>query len=176
MHQVHGTDVAVLSSEASPIGSYDAIATSLRNIALLVVHADCQGCLLFDPKHRVIANVHCGWRGSVKNIYKAAITRLREEWGTREEDLVACISPSLGPCHSEFKNWKEELPASFEAFRLTDDHFDFWEISRHQLLSCGLAHSHIEIAGLCTYCHPELFFSYRRDNTSQRNATCIALI
>jgi YfiH family protein len=176
MHQVHGADVAILSSSASPVGSYDAMATSLSYNALLVKHADCQGCLLFDPEHHVIAAVHCGWRGSVQNIYQATIAQLRKTWGSREESLIACISPSLGPCHAEFIGWEEELPASFEPFRKGNNHFDFWAISRHQLLSCGITPSHIEIAGLCTYCHPELFFSHRRDKTPQRNATCIALV
>jgi len=176
MKQVHGVDISIVSSPASPINTCDGIATSLPHIGLLVKHADCQGCLLFDPEHRVIAAVHCGWKGSVQNIYKAAVERLKSEWGTREEALIACIGPSLGPCHAEFTNWKEELPPSFESFRRGEHHFDFWEISRHQLLSCGISPSHIEIARICTCCHPELFFSYRRDKTSQRNATCIAIV
>ena len=183
VNQVHGTDIAIISSNSSPSGTYDAMATSLNNIALLIKHADCQAALFFDPEHRVIASVHCGWKGSVQNIYKAVIARLRDEWGTREQALIVCIAPSLGPCHAEFANWKEELPASFEPFRQEEafakasgeSHFDFPQISRHQLLSCGIAPSHIEIAEMCTYCHPELFFSYRRDKTIQRNATCIAL-
>ena len=176
MHQAHGAHVACISSPSAPLEACDAMVTSLHNIALLVVHADCQACIFVDPEHQVIANVHSGWRGSVQNIYKATIEQLQSKWGTRPEELIACISPSLGPCHAEFTNWKEELPASFEPFRKENDHFDFWEISRHQLLSCGLSASHIEIAGLCTYCHPDLFFSYRRTRTAERNATCIALM
>ena len=175
VHLVHGADVAIISSSVAPSGTFDAMATSLPQIALLTQHADCQACLLFDPRHRVIANVHAGWRGSVQNIYATTIERLHKEWGTRKQELIACISPSLGPCHAEFKNWEEELPACFTPFQQNGHFFDFWEISRHQLLTCGLAPSHIEIAGLCTYCHPDLFFSYRRDKTAQRNATCIAL-
>lgn len=176
MHQVHGTHVTVVSSSSSPVGDSDGLATSLCNIGLIVVHADCQAAVFFDPEHQVIANVHSGWRGSVQNIYKATIERLQKEWGTRPEALIACVSPSLGPCHAEFRNWQEELPPSFVPFRCQGNYFDFWEISRHQLLSCGLIPSHIEMARMCTYCHPDLFFSYRRDKTSERNLTCIALM
>jgi YfiH family protein len=176
VNQVHGIDTAIISSSSSPLGAYDALATSLPNIGLLIKHADCQSCLLFDPEHRVIGNVHCGWRGNVNNIYKSVIAQLHREWGTRAEALIACISPSLGPCHSEFTNWETELPLSFASYRKEGVYFDLWETSFDQLTKCGVPPSHIEIARICTYCHPELFFSYRRDKTSQRNATCIALM
>jgi len=45
----------------------DAIITEMPFIALMVKQADCQGVILFDPEQRVLANVHCGWRGSVRN-------------------------------------------------------------------------------------------------------------
>jgi len=175
MNQVHGANIAVISSPSSPSGAYDGMATALCNTALLVKHADCQACLFFDPEHRVISAVHCGWRGNVQNIYEAAIACLQKQYGTRPEQLLACISPSLGPCHAEFKNWKQEFPSSFEIFRQENDHFNLWQISRQQLLACGLRPFHIEISGICTYCLPDQFFSYRRNKTTMRNATCIAL-
>ena len=174
-HQVHGADVAIVTSSSPLSTPADAMATSLPNIALLIQHADCQAGLLFDPEHRIIAAVHSGWRGSVQNIYKATVDRLKAVWGSCEETLIACISPSLGPCHAEFRNWEDELPSAFIPFRRPGNYFDFWEISRSQLLSCGLAPLNIEIASVCTYCHPELFFSYRRTKAHERNATCIAI-
>lgn len=175
MHQVHGAEIALINTPFPPILPCDAMATSLSNAALLVKHADCQAGLLFDPEHKVIAAVHSGWRGSVQNIFKASVDRLKAVWGSREEKLLACISPSLGPCHAEFRDWQEKLPPSFAPFHRGDDHFDFWEITRSQLLSCGLSPSHIEIAQMCTYCHQDLFFSYRRDKTQKRNGTCIGI-
>jgi polyphenol oxidase len=174
VNQVHGTDIAIIAS-SPPEGSYDGMATLLCNTPLLIRHADCQACLLFDPEHQVIGAIHCGWRGNVKNFYSAAVSQLRKQYGTKPESLLACLSPSLGECHSQFTNWKEEFPPSFELFRKPNDYFDLLQISRHQLLACGLSSSHIEVAGICTYCHPEEFFSYRRDKTSMRNATCIAM-
>ena len=175
-NQVHEADVSIVDSTFVNKPVADSLVTSVPNIALLIKHADCQSCLLFDPEHRVIANVHSGWRGSAKNIYRATIEKMHVHWKTRPEALLACIGPSLGPCHAEFLDWEKLLPPSFAPFRRADDHFDFWAISRHQLLSCGLAPLNIEIARICTYCHPEQFFSYRRDKTVQRHATCIALI
>ncbi len=176
MQQVHGKNVVILTSPKPPEMPCDGLATALPNIGLCVRHADCQACLFFDPEHRVVANVHSGWQGSVQNIYKEAVERLRDRFETRPETLIACIGPSLGPCHAEFRNWKEELPPSFAPFQCQEEYFNFWEISRHQLLSLGLRSDHIEIAGLCTYCRPDLFFSYRRNKTAERNITCIGMV
>lgn len=176
MNQVHGSQVEIIMSPHAPTVPCDGMATSLPNIGLCVLHADCQACLFFDPEHHVIAGVHSGWRGSTQNIYKTAVESLTCHYGTRAEHLLACISPSLGPCHAEFIHWNEELPPSFAQFRRQGAYFDFWEASRHQLLACGLAPDHIEIAALCTRCLPDLFFSYRFDKTKERNATSIALI
>jgi copper oxidase (laccase) domain-containing protein len=100
---------------------------------------------------------------------------MQQQWGTRPESLIACISPSLGPCHALFPQWQEQFPPSFAAFRQDGDLFNFWEIGRHQLMACGLTPEHIETANLCTHCHPEPFLSYRRDKTPLRHGTCIAL-
>ncbi len=38
---------------------------------------------------------------------------------------------------------------------------DLWETNRRQLLQAGVAAEHIAVAGICTACHQEQFFSYR---------------
>jgi copper oxidase (laccase) domain-containing protein len=43
-------------------------------------------------------------------------------------------------------------------------HFDLWEANRRQLRDTGVPEDRIEIAGLCNACHPDLFFSHRRDH------------
>ena len=65
LRQVHGTKILKLRNPL-PLKSTpaDAMITNLTGIALLVKQADCQGIILFDPKAKVIAAVHCGWRGN----------------------------------------------------------------------------------------------------------------
>jgi copper oxidase (laccase) domain-containing protein len=86
---------------------------------------------------------------------------MTENYGTRPADLLAIVSPSLGPCCGEFVNYKEELPPEFHSFMVRDNHFDFWRISEYQLTAAGLAQNHIRIMGTCTACSPD-YFSYRR--------------
>lgn len=152
----------------------DALVTSLSDIGLLITHGDCQAALFYDPLHRVIANVHSGWRGSVQNIYAETIDCMRAHYGSKPENLLVCISPSLGPNNAEFIHYRTELPPSFRPFQKREHYFDFWEISKYQLMEKGVLESHIEIAGIDTYTSDD-FFSYRRNKITGRNGTLIAL-
>lgn len=153
----------------------DVMMTHVPNLALVIKHADCQVAIFYDPENNVCANVHAGWRGSVRNVYKKTIEMMKHEYGTKPENLIVCISPSLGPQAAEFKNYKVELPEEFWDFQIKPTYFDFWGISQWQLLQCGVLLQHIEIAKICTYSTPAEFFSYRREKISGRHATCVCI-
>lgn len=175
-NQVHGTETVVIDSTTNLLSSIDAdaIVTNLPNIAIMVKHADCQPCIMFDPVRRVIASVHAGWRGSVAGIYKKVVSQMRTLYGCLSQDIIACVGPSLGPEHAEFLDWKTMLPPFFHQFRTGKDHMNFWEATRIQLLEEGI--TQVEIASICSYASPLDFFSYRRDKITGRNATCIAMV
>jgi len=155
---------------------YDGLITRTPCITLIMEHADCQIALIYDPIHHVAATIHSGWRGSVANIYEKAIKTMHMNYGSNPADLLVCISPSLGPDKAEFINYQTELPASFWPFQLRPYYFDFWAISEEQLKQAGILPQHIEVARLCTHTHSQDFFSYRRDHTTGRHASCITLI
>jgi copper oxidase (laccase) domain-containing protein len=113
-----------------------------------------------------VANVHAGWRGQVKQIYRITLDKMACVFGTRPEEVLVCISPSLGPDHSEFIHYQEELPTDFLLFQTKPTYFDLWAISQYQLESCGVLPHHIEIAKIDTYAHPDDFFSYRREKAT----------
>lgn len=176
--QVHGRGVYVCrrppAATELEVAGYDALVTACPGVGLLVQQADCQAVLLFDPRLRVAANIHVGWRGSVVNIIAATIEVLRTEFACRPDDLLAAISPSLGPCCAEFVNWQRELPESFADFRVAANHFDFWAISQHQLQGAGVTAANIRMATTCTRCQPG-YFSYRRDGQCGRQGSLIAV-
>ncbi len=172
--QVHGKHIAVVSP-GQVIGECDGLATRQQDATLMIKHADCQAALFYDPKNHAASAVHCGWRGSVQNIYKETVECMRKNFGSKPENLLVGISPSLGPEKAEFKHFQNELPETFWKFQVKPTYFDFWEISRSQLLEQGILSHHIEIASLCTFENPHDFFSYRRDKVTGRNATVIKL-
>jgi len=176
--QVHGRRGAeVLQANPMPaaeIPAADILVTRRPGLGLVIKQADCQAVMFYDPARRVVANVHCGWRGQVQNILAAAVSRL-EELGCQPQDLHAAIGPGLGPCCAEFQNFRREFPASLWHYQTRPHYFDLWQLSRDQLTAAGLPPNQIETAQLCTRCHPDLFFSYRRDGTTGRQATVIGL-
>lgn len=173
-HQVHGSDVKTLK-ELEEDDRCDGIITDQRGAALVIKHADCQAAIFFDPIKQVIANVHSGWKGSVANIYQKTIQSMSDRFGSYPSDLIVCISPSLGPDHSEFVHFEKELPASFLPFQHKPFYFDFWQVTKHQLKELGVLEKNIEIAAICTYCHENDFFSYRRDKALGRNITVVGI-
>lgn len=173
-YQVHGKVVHTVS-EPNPDLTGDGFITANRELALMVTHADCQGTLLFDPRKRVVAAVHCGWRGSTLNIYAETVQKMVNEFGTRPCDLRVGISPSLGPLHSEFIHYRKELPESFWPFETRPNHFDFWNISEKQLTDLGIPPHQIETARLCTYANPEDYYSYRRCKERGGHVSLIAM-
>jgi polyphenol oxidase len=152
----------------------DALVTRLRSVGLLVKVADCQAIFLVDPVRKVIANIHCGWRGSVQNLARKTVRFLQDRFDCRPRDLLAAISPSLGPCCAEFVNYERELPEPFREFQHKPDYFDFWAITRRQLMDAGLKGEQIECAERCTVCETRNFFSYRGERTTGRNAAVLA--
>ena len=126
-------------------------------------------------RKKVIANVHSGWRGSICNIAGKCVELMAREYGCRPQDILAGISPSLGPCCAEFIHYKTEIPRSFWKYRVKENHFDFWKMSFDQLREAGLRFENIEISDMCTRCNPHLFFSYRHSNTTGRFAAVIGL-
>lgn len=179
--QVHGDKVYVLAdglTEDLEVAGYDALITDRSGVGLMIQHADCQPVLLHDPQRRVIGAVHSGWRGSVGNITAKTVATMTARFGTDPKDLLAVVGPSLGPCCAEFVNHARELPKSFSAFMVKENHFDFWAITRQQLSSCGVLPDNIKVAGICTSCS-ENYFSYRRacrngDGVTGRNCSIIA--
>jgi YfiH family protein len=175
-HQVHADGILVVKGEdrlgqseyLDECKTADAMITDVPGICLAIQVADCQAVVLYDPDRAVVANIHSGWRGSIIDIIGRTIQTMIKEFGCDPGCLLAGISPSLGPCCAEFVNYKQEIPEGFWSFRVSEDHFDFWAISRDQMIQAGVREKNIEISGSCTRCHPELFFSYRAERITGR--------
>ncbi|CCB85101.1 hypothetical protein, putative type III secreted [Parachlamydia acanthamoebae UV-7] len=169
--QCHGDHIwHIKDANASPQEA-DMLVTNLSEQALFVMHADCQAVIMFDPITQALANVHVGWRGNVQNILQKATRYLQTTFGTKPENLLVGISPSLGPENAEFKHFQTELPSHFWDFQIRPLYFDLWSISQMQLKACGVLPHHIEIAKMNTYSLSLDFFSYRRDGITGRNGT-----
>jgi YfiH family protein len=173
LNQTHSNHIVIYPSSKGFSG-VDGIITKEKHVGLLIRHADCQAALIYDPINEVIAAVHAGFRGQAQQIYTKCLLELSQKFGSKAEDLKIAFSSSLGLCHSEFINYKEEFPEKFHKY-CQDNYMDLKLMAKDELLACGVKESHIDIKTCCTYCSSDLFFSYRKDKTTQRMASLIAL-
>ena len=175
--QVHGSRVfnAKESLEADlEVEGFDALITNVPGLGLMIQQADCQAVMLFGPEKMAIGIAHAGWRGSINDVISRTVIAMGNAFATAPADLIAAISPSLGPCCAEFIHYKDELPVSLHGYQVRPNYFDFWAISRDQLCTAGVRPENIHIAGICTCCNRD-YFSYRRERKTGRFASMIGL-
>jgi len=173
--QVHGAAVRVVTGAdrggaAAPggtVGDADALVTSEPGPVLAVLVADCVPVVLYDPRARVLACVHAGWRGTVARAPGAALAAM-ETLGARPADVRAGIGPAIGP--DRYQVGAEVADAARDAFGprpfLRPDGtgawlFDLWAANRFLLREAGVPDRNIHLAGVPTGPAPGLFFSDR---------------
>jgi polyphenol oxidase len=136
-----------------------------------VLTADCLPLLVYHPEG-VAAAIHAGWRGLYDGIIPLTLAQLPEE-------VEVAVGPSIGPCCYEVsedlaKQFVDKFgPAVVETGPAGTPHLNLQAVAMLQLQESNAAE--IDMAHLCTHCHPELFFSYRRDGSSGRQMSFISL-
>ncbi len=160
------------SRKGTAIPRCDALITDVAGVILTAFSADCLIIYLVSPRRRVIALAHAGWRGVLQGMVKKVIAALISGYGGCPDELLAWVSPCI--CRNCFEV-SPEVAALFLDQGWDDPLFcnrntttgkyilDLREIVRRQLIIGGLHDRHIEIAKICTSCHPDLFYSYRRE-------------
>jgi YfiH family protein len=126
--------------------------------AMMLVTADCLPIALgrANGSKPALSVIHAGWRGLLAGIVAEGAKTLG---GGR---LTAAIGPGIGPCCYEVgEEVREPFRAAFGDEVVTDGRLDLWSAAEQALRAAGC--DEVERTDLCTYCHPELFFSHRRD-------------
>ncbi len=175
VEQVHGTDVLVVDRPVQQgethAGEWDALVTDRPLVLLTVRTADCVPVLLHDPVRRVVAAVHAGWRGAVAGIIARTLTVLQRRFGAKPASLRIGIGPSVGPCcyevdapvldrlRANFADWESVIRARRRDVAM----LDLRELVRRQSEREGVKREHIQTVRVCTACHSDLFYSYRRE-------------
>lgn len=166
LKQIHSARVVPALDGAGYIGEGDALVTNHPGTIIGVRTADCVPILLADVKHRAVASVHAGWRGSAEQIVTRAVSEMHSRFETRPGDLYAAIGPSIRKCCYEvgpevarqFSPWFPALASINGSSKL-----DLPEANRRQLIEAGLSETRIFSEAPCTFCTPGAFHSYRRD-------------
>jgi polyphenol oxidase len=117
---VHRVDKKNSSATKEPQQG-DALITNEPGVLLVVQTADCVPILLVDTKRRAIAAIHSGWRGTLRRVAEKTLGRMHMEFGTRPEDVIAALGPSISRCCYEVgsevaKEFHAQFPAAREWF------------------------------------------------------------
>jgi polyphenol oxidase len=170
--QVHGVNVAIAEEprppEIPPLQA-DTILTNRPGITLLMRFADCVPIFLHDPVRKVVGIAHAGWIGTVRGTVRLAVESMQAHFGSYPGDIIAGIGPSIGPDH--YKVGPDVVAQVKQAFgqdanRLLATHteaihFNLWAANQLTLEKAGVRQ--IELAGLCTACHTEDWYSHRAE-------------
>lgn len=101
LHQIHSTLTRRVGCEYAAkraVTSGDGLMTDEPGLFLGIQTADCIPVLLADRKLGAIAAFHAGWRGTLGRIVENGVGRMRLEFGSQPEDLIAAIGPGIGQC------------------------------------------------------------------------------
>jgi len=178
LRQVHGTEVWE-ASEGLRDG--DGLWTTRRHYRIGVRTADCVPVLLAGQAGGTpwVAALHAGWRsavggngtGGTPGILRVCVELFRGRGG-KPGELVWALGPSIQKCHFEVgeeviaaaaqdPSWEEGLRSLGPRGR---PHLDLQGFLRCQALHLGLDPDRDGSIDRCTYCEPDLLWSYRRDD------------
>jgi len=195
LHQIHSDVVRSFKSTPSKQCKGDASVTKQPGLLLGVRTADCAPVLVVDPRKRVVAAIHAGWRGTLARIVTKTIGQMQMEFGCRPQDLLAAIGPTIGGCCYEVGT---EVGAAFAAKFVNASEFfdelrtgdepnplqwlnmmppghqpppnkvllDLKKANRAQLVEAGVRGENIFVTELCTSCDVDRLFSYRKEGAA----------
>ena len=187
-YQTHTTNVRSVSLEDRGKGvvrerdyrDVDGLVTDVPKVVLVTFFADCVPLYFLDPVHRAIGLSHSGWRGTVNRMGQATVERMGELYGTKAQDLIACIGPSIcQECYEVGEEVAEEFQKTFGPQRENEllypngkpgkYQLDLWRANEIVLLEAGIRPENIHTAGICTCCNPELLYSHRKMGEKRGN-------
>ena len=162
--QIHSANIQIVS-QAGTVADCDALITDRPGVYLSIQTADCFPVFLYAPRHKAVAIIHSGWRGTARNIAGKTVEMLKAHFGVQPQHLFAAIGPGVQKnCYQvdrsviSFFSPEFYVPDGSDRFLL-----DLQGAIRRQLQREGIPDDHIECDTDCTHCRTDLYYSYRRD-------------
>jgi YfiH family protein len=181
LNQNHQDRILLLREPFTTLPSlleYDAMITNAPDIFLGIQTADCIPIFVVDQKRKVIAAVHAGRQGTALHITKKVLKKMEEEFGSPLEDLIIALGPSIGPCCYEID--EKVFMSEWEPFSTSKGGrrwmVDLAKINIAQMKNEGIKEEQIFWIDLCTSCHHDLFFSYRKEGQTGRQLSFVGII
>jgi len=149
----------------------DGMITNQPGLILVGSFADCVPLFFADPVHGAVGLSHAGWRGTVAKIGRVTVEMMGEHFGSRPEDLICVIGPSICvECYEVSQDVADAFRQAFSPVQAADIltekgdgkyQLDLWKANEHVLTDNGVLPEHIDVSGLCTRCNSDLLWSHR---------------
>lgn len=186
--QTHTTNVRKVTAQDAgcgitrprPYKDVDGMITDVPGLVLATFYADCVPLYFVDPVRRVIGLSHSGWRGTVNKMGKVTAEAMTREYGSRPEDMITAIGPSIcQDCYEVSEDVAEAFSKAFPGENILKKgrvsregqkyQLDLWKSNQRVLLEAGIKKEHISLPGICTCCNPNFLFSHRASNGKRGN-------
>ena len=187
--QTHTNNVISVTEEHCGTGfskpsfsDVDGLITNKSGVALVTQYADCTPLLFCDPKKRVIATSHAGWRGTVKLIGKITVEKMINEYGCNTDDIIAGIGPCIKQCCYEvddpvFNEFKKIAFLNLNSVLTPKENgrymLDLVEANRQILIHSGINPQNIDASDICTCCNAKDLHSHRATGGKRGNLAAI---
>lgn len=183
MDQVHGGKAMPVENDRElVVPQTDGIVTTTKYIALGVITADCMPILLYDPVNKAIGAAHAGSKGLLKNIIGNTIKQMSMQYGSKPQDLIVGIGPSIEQkCYVVGKELIDLYKTAFSHYNSVyiegnGTYFlDLRSVAVQDLRHEGVLKENIEVSQLCTKCHSKQLYSYRAGDKKGRFISIIGL-
>ena len=178
-HQVHGVKARKAQVKGSfyEMGEGDALWTDEAGVALAIVTADCVPVFLYGKGEKpFVAAIHAGWRGLADSIISKTVTEVCTHHCFDIKNVIVAAGPHIGPCCYEVgvdtaQKLKKRGGAGAIVSKSTADgkmYANLAHLVQKECFSLGIPDSQILISDMCTCCHGDRFYSYRRSQAKER--------
>ena len=185
--QTHTTNVRVVTKEDKGKGvirernytDVDGMITNVPGICLVTSYADCVPLYFVDPVKKAIGLSHSGWRGTVGKIGKNTVQLMQENFGSKPEDLLAAVGPSVCmDCYEVSEDVIEQFKEAFEKkywealfYKKENGKYqlNLWKANELIFLESGILPEHMAITNVCTHCNSKILYSHRTMGNNRGN-------
>ncbi len=180
LDQMHQDQILLLRKPTPLLPSvleYDGLITDCAGLFLSILTADCLPIFVVDRKKKVIAAIHAGRQGTALHITAKALRKMKEVFGCQPPDLLIAIGPSIGSLCYEIdeKVFRQEWVPFSTSTGTGKWSVDLARINIDQMKKEGVQEKQISRIDLCTHCHSDLYFSYRKEGRTGRQLSFIGM-
>ena len=184
--QTHTTNVIRVGKEdrgygvtrKKPYTDVDGLITNEPGVILSTFYADCVPLYFLDPVNKAIGLSHSGWRGTVGRMGQKTLEAMHDAFGTKPEDVLAAIGPSI--CQDCYEISEDVAEHFYQEFAGHDDEIlinkgngkyqlNLWKTNEIVLIDAGIKPEHLAVTNICTCCNHELLFSHRASQGKRGN-------